>query len=140
VNSDSALGAAGSGNGTAFSATADNAFIGLNGGRVINEEVTVRGGGLRTGAGQIRGTGFTNTWAGNLLLDGNSANEGFDLPSIGASSGTLVVSGVISGSSNSSTPSGQNSWGKIGTGTDVLRNANTYIGFTRVINGALEVQ
>ena len=142
LNHNAALGATGAGNETVFgpSSSSDGGHVGLPGNRLINENLQIRGGGQSANAlGQLRNIGGVNTWAGNVVINGTNNTLGAGLASIGSSSGTLVVTGVIS-SLNAGANTAGVAWAKTGPGTVVLRSSNTNIGLTRPFNGTLVVE
>ena len=141
---NNALGATGAGNETVFGASpaSDAAFLALGGNRVIAENLQLRGGGqAATSLGQLRNTAGTNTWSGNIVMNGLINNLGTGFASIGASAGTLVVTGLIS-SLNAGANTPGVGWGKMGTGTVVLRGTtpNTNVGLLRQFNGTLVIE
>src|ERR1019366_732334 len=69
----------------------------------------------------------SNTWAGSVVLETSSVNLS------AAAATTLTISGVIS-------DAGADSITKIGKGTIILTNANTYRGATNIQNGILQIQ
>ncbi|MEA2707576.1 MAG: hypothetical protein QOF78_177, partial [Phycisphaerales bacterium] len=140
LNNNASLGATGAGNGTVFAQNMDAGFLALPGTRIINEDVTLTSGAQAAGSlGQLRNTGGTNTWAGNITLNGTINNLGAGLVGIGGSTGTLVITGQIS-SAQTGANTGGVGWAKTGAGTVVLRNANTFVGFMRQFGGIIEVQ
>jgi autotransporter-associated beta strand protein len=76
-----------------------------------------------------------NTWAGPITLNGIGSSVGSNLNQIGATAGTLLLSGVIQNG-------GGSSWGKTGNGDVVLTGAspNTYTNQTLVFGGRLIVE
>jgi len=105
----------------------------LNGGGPSGTIATAPG-----STGELDNLSGANTWSGTIALAGagNNASDTF-LNQIGATAGTLVVSGVISNPGNVS-----GSWAKTGNGDLVLGGAgiNTYKGLTRVFGGRLIIE
>ncbi len=139
---DTALGASGAGNEIDFvdpsGGTASR--ISLGGGRNINKNVTLTGGGNGQGGhGNLRTTAGLNTWSGSITLNSAGSSSGNNLSGIGALAGsTLVTTGVISGSGKY--------LAKLDPGTLVLApqsggnpTPNTYGGGTRLFGGTIEV-
>jgi autotransporter-associated beta strand protein len=99
---------------------------------VSGEALTLNGAGV-TGAeaGSLRNVSGNNTWAGFVTLATNAA--------IGADTGTqLTVTGNIQDPATAPVPA--SSLTKVGPGTVVLPNANTYTGETVVNGGILNVR
>jgi autotransporter-associated beta strand protein len=107
----------------------DGARLELAGGiTVSNEKVTIFGtGGDNNGALRANGPGI-NTWAGEVVIGGTTARIG------ATGSGTLLLSGVISGST-------LNIRTELSSSTVVIAGgSNTYSGATNLIVGTLRLQ
>jgi autotransporter-associated beta strand protein len=103
----------------------DGARVELMGGFTIaNENITIRGGGGNF-FGALQSLGSSNTWTGNVLIDQAGTR-------IGASNGTLVLSGVIDDGANVYDLNIRNA---SANGVTVLSGANTYQGTTFVSAG-----
>jgi autotransporter-associated beta strand protein len=96
---------------------------------VSGTTVTLNGSGVAPGnAGALRNLSGLNTWAGNVVLQSNSA--------IGADANTeLTISGVIQDPTPPPTPPATLT--KVGAGIVDLLNDNTYAGLTTVAQGTL---
>lgn len=93
---------------------------------ISNKSFILRGQG-RDDAGSLRSVSGNNTWAGSVDT-GTFGNA-----TIGVDSDTLTISGTISGS-------GANGLTKIGNGTLILNNTNTYTNGTAVHQGILQAE
>ncbi|MEA2710262.1 MAG: fibronectin-binding autotransporter adhesin, partial [Phycisphaerales bacterium] len=86
--------------------------------------------------GALNNWALTNTWAGTITLNGTGGNVGdAQLNQISATSGTLILSGVIQNGTGSS-------WAKTLDGDVVLTGGavNTYTNITRILGGRLIVE
>ncbi len=127
VQNASALGATTSG-----TTVSSGAYLAVqNGLTVTGESVTINGdGGDYFGALRAVGSG-TAEWAGNVVVGSNNSRIGTKTDA------SLIVSGVISGSSSNSLII-RKEWYSVGEVT--FTNANTYQGQTQVVYGTLNIQ
>ncbi len=103
-----------------------SAAIELRGGVSIPSALTLNGTGI-LGAGALRNVAGANTWSGPVTLNTSDA-------SIGADAGTqLTISGPITDGTSLFPLT------KVGAGTLILTNANTYGGGTLINGGTLQI-
>ncbi len=103
--------------------------IELDGGITISGKTArLNGEGFR-GQGSLNSVSGDNTWSGNLVL--RYGTDRSMAPTIGVESDTLTVSGVISDGNSS------DGLRKVGEGTLILTQANSYASGTSVLEGTL---
>ncbi|HEV8267424.1 MAG TPA: autotransporter-associated beta strand repeat-containing protein [Thermoanaerobaculia bacterium] len=120
VNGANALGAA-----AGATVVANGATLGVNGSFTVPETLTLNGTGI-SGNGALRSIAGTNTISGGVILATGSS------VGVPTAAGQLTLSGVISGAAGAGLT-------KIGLGTLILPNANSYTGTTTVNAGTLRV-
>jgi autotransporter-associated beta strand protein len=89
------------------------------------EGLTISGDGV-SNSGALRNIAGANTWTGTVALGTTGSN------SVGVDSGSLNISGIVSGAAG-------NNLTKVGNGTLTLSGANTFSGSTTVNAGAVSI-
>ncbi|HEX8525183.1 MAG TPA: autotransporter-associated beta strand repeat-containing protein [Tepidisphaeraceae bacterium] len=110
-----------------------------NVGTIAGKDVVLRSGGFRTNGGQLNNIAGNNTWAGAIILNGSTVNEG-GIAGVGANAGTtLTVAGPMVSGTSATGASGKG-WAKTGAGTVVLTQPNpNMLSLVRVFDGKLVV-
>ncbi len=96
---------------------------------VSNKTLRMNGAGFRD-QGSVNSVSGDNVWAGNIIMRYNTSRA--DNPRIGVESGSLTVTGVISSGSGASV-----ALEKVGQGSLILTNSNTYTDGTLISQGTI---
>jgi autotransporter-associated beta strand protein len=98
---------------------------------ISGEVLTLNSGGVASATGNLENVSGTNTWSGKVVLESNS--------SIGVDAGTqMTITGNIQ--DPTPTPNAIANVTKVGAGTLVLPNSNSYTGSTFINAGILNIQ